>query len=389
VLKLDRRGNVEWEKVIGGDRDDQLFAVRQTFDGGYILGGNSNSSPTHSKTRGNGKGTDFWIVKLDASGEMLWQETYDFGTSDILTSIVENRDHTLLIGGYAKSEPDTKRDDKGINDYIALKVSEKGVVLWQKTVGSDGDDALRKLVETRDGGYILAGTSSPIRSMQVKNSNKKNPNSKGESPVKLGNGKPNQQIKENTDAVNEQINETAEAFNKDYNKAVGGTVDKVNNAVGSGKDSSLQYGINQPKSPLGKAPSLGTGGSAGDALGGLMDSMGNSQPTLPPSGDKTNNYGYTDFWVVKLRDKMKAPNEKGKSLEAMPNPTNGYTNVIVNYEYESGTATVVDVSGHVLDTFPITGRTVPVDLGKYPEGIYVINIMTDDRSEGVKVIRRK
>ncbi|HMI03966.1 MAG TPA: T9SS type A sorting domain-containing protein [Pedobacter sp.] len=71
----------------------------------------------------------------------------------------------------------------------------------------------------------------------------------------------------------------------------------------------------------------------------------------------------------------------------MPNPTSGFTNVIVNYEYESGTATVVDLSGHVLKQFEISGRTVPVDLGGYPEGVYIVNIKTNVQSDGVKVIK--
>lgn len=387
VLKLDRKGETEWEKVIGGDGDDQLYAVHQTYDGGYILGGNSNSQANNTKSKGNGKGTDFWIVKLDDAGEMKWQETYDFGTSDILTSIVENKDHTLLLGGYAISEPGTKKDDKGINDFIALKISEKGNVLWDKTVGSDGDDALRKLIETRDGGYILAGTSGPVREMTSRlKSKNKNPN---DSSIKVGNGGNNKQLQETTGKVNDRVNEAANSINEEYNEAVSYLTDKANKAVGSDKGSSLQYGVNKPTgSPISKVPSLGNGGNGGDAIGGLMDGISKKQATLPASGDKKTNYGYTDFWVVKLKDKMKSENEKGKSLEAMPNPTSGFTNVIINYEFESGTCTVADISGHVLETFSIDSRTVVVDLSRYPEGIYVVNIKTDTGSDGVKIVKK-
>lgn len=387
VLKLDRKGETEWEKVIGGDGDDQLYAVHQTYDGGYILGGNSNSQANNTKSKGNGKGTDFWIVKLDDAGEMKWQETYDFGTSDILTSIVENKDHTLLLGGYAMSEPGTKKDDKGINDFIALKISEKGNVLWDKTVGSDGDDALRKLIETRDGGYILAGTSGPVREMtsRLKSKGKNS----GTPAVKVGNGGNNKQLQETTGKVNDQVNEAANSINEEYNEAVGNLTDKANKAVGSDKGSSLQYGVYKPTgSPISKTPSLGNGGNGGDAIGGLMDGISKKQATLPASGDKKTNYGNRDFWVVKLKDKMKSDTEKGKSLEAMPNPTSGFTNVIINYEFESGTCTVADISGHVLETFSIDSRTVVVDLSRYPEGIYVVNIKTDTGSDGVKIVKK-
>jgi hypothetical protein len=384
VLKLDRKGETEWEKVIGGDRDDQLYTIHQAYDGGFILGGNSNSQASGAKTKGNGKGTDFWVVKLDADGVMKWQETYDFGTSDILTSIVENRDHTLLIGGFAKSEPNTRKDDKGINDFIALKISEKGTMLWSKVVGSDGDDALRKLIETRDGGYILAGTSSPVREMTTLN--KTRSKGKGSSPIKIGDGQPNKYAQDATNKANDQIKETMDGMNESINEVTGEAADKINKAVDTG-DSPFKLGVNKPTNVLGNGPTLG-GGTSGDALGSLMDGLSNDKGNLGASGDKKTNYGNKDFWVVKLKDKMKSSYEKVKSLEAMPNPTSGYTNVIINYEYESGTCSVVDISGHVLKQFSIGGeRTVPVDLSGYPEGIYVVNVKTDGESEGVKVVK--
>lgn len=383
LLKTNNKGIVEWQKVIGSDRDDQLYVVRQTYDGGFVLGGNSNSGLSELKSKSNGDGTDFWVVKIDLKGEIKWQETYNFGSLDILTSIVENKDHSLLIGGYAKSEPNSKKDDKGINDFVAIKVDEKGSLIWQKSVGSDGDDVLRKLIETRDGGYILAGTSSPLREMRPYQKSKNT-----DSAVKLGNGKNNGQLQNTTNKANDKINETVNAFNEEFNEQASSLTQKANNAAGSDKDSALQFGVNQPSSPLGKSPSLGNG-SNNSPLNGLMDGMSNRQATMPPSRDKKTNFGNKDFWVVKLKDKMKENYKRPTNLEAMPNPTSGYTNVIINYEYESGTATVVDISGHVLNQFPITDRTVPVDLSSYPEGIYVINIKTEAASEGIKVVKTK
>lgn len=387
ILKLDRMGDVEWQKVIGGDRDDQLAVVHQTIDGGYILGGNSNSQPSYSKSKGNGKGTDFWVVKLDENGDVKWQETYDFGTWDILTSIVENKDKTLLVGGYAKSEMNTTKDEKGINDYIALKMTDKGVVLWQKTVGSDGDDALKKLIETRDGAFILAGTSSPTREMQAYASKSKNGKGKGgKSPIQLGTGQ-NKAIENATNQVNERMKETMAQANESINEVTGEATTKINKALDTG-DSPFKMGVNQPTNLLGNAPTLG-GSGGGDLLGSAMEGISNSQPTLPASGDKKRNFGNKDFWVVKLKDKAKTAMERSNSLEASPNPTGGYTNIIINYDYQSGTATVVDVSGHVLETIPISSRTVPVDLGNYPEGIYFVNVKTEVGNEGVKVIKKK
>ena len=169
IVKLDEDGNELWQRTLGGDKDDNLFTLSQTKDGGFIVGGNSNSGATNTKAQTNKNGTDFWVLKLDKIGNIEWQETYNYGKKDILSSIVENPDGTFLIGGYAQSElkddlqktrgKTTKSEKEGINDYIALKIKANGEEIWTQTVGSKGDEVMRKLFETRDGGYILAGTS--------------------------------------------------------------------------------------------------------------------------------------------------------------------------------------------------------------------------------------
>jgi hypothetical protein len=186
LVKIDKEGNEQWQKTIGGPGDDQLNTICTTADGNYILGGNSNSGSGDDKRSNNQSGTDFWVLKLDKdSKEILWQETYNIAKVDVLTSLVENEDKTLLLGGYAQGEI-VKRDKglgpstalrvtkqnnktlsipkmkKGTDDYVAIKINEKGEELWRRDVGSDGQDILIKAIETRDGGYLMAGTSKTI-----------------------------------------------------------------------------------------------------------------------------------------------------------------------------------------------------------------------------------
>jgi hypothetical protein len=272
ILKLDKEGTTQWQQVLGGEDDDHLNSIIQTNDGGYIAAGNSASATSGNKSKPNRKGTDYWIIKLDEKGQILWQETYNIGNRDVLTSIIENKDGTILLGGYAQSEEigSRKKDKKEINDYVAIKITSEGEEKWRQAVGSHGDDILRKLVETRDGGYLLAGTS------------------------------------------NGEI-----------------------------------------------------------------------------SGDRNSGNGSNDFWVVKLKDKEKKEVATKKPIEAVPNPAKQFTNIIVGFEFTSGTASVFDISGRQLQSFPITTRTVPVDLGSYPEGIYLVEIKTDTGSNSVKVMKTR
>ena len=275
VVKIDNLGSIEWQRTYGGNGDNQLYVIHQTNDEGYLIGGNSNS--TNSLTYKGGtvsNGTDFWLLKIDSKGNEQWSQTYDYGKVDILTSLVENKDHTFLIGGYSQNDSANegeiilKKQDKGINDYIALKVDATGQEIWTQSVGSAGEDILRKLIETRDGGYILAGTSNSASSL-----------------------------------------------------------------------------------------------------------------------DKNSTIGSNDFWVVKLQDKTKIEPAK-VAIEVFPNPVSTFTNVIIGYEYTSGTATLVDLSGRTLQQFPITSRTVPIDFTIYPEGVYIVNIKTDVRTDGLKLIKK-
>jgi len=275
VVKIDNSGTIEWQRTYGGNGDNQLYVIHQTGDEGYLIGGNSNS--TNSLTTKGGtvsNGTDFWLLKVDSKGEEQWSRTYDYGKVDILTSLVENKDHTFLIGGYAQNDITSestlalKKQDKGINDYIALKIDATGQELWTQSVGSSGEDILRKLIETRDGGYLLAGTSNASSSL-----------------------------------------------------------------------------------------------------------------------DKKSTIGSNDFWVVKLQDKVNIEPAK-VAIEVFPNPVASFTNVIIGYEYTSGTATLVDLSGRTLQQFPITSRTVPIDFTMYPEGVYIVNIKTDVRTDGLKLIKK-
>lgn len=374
IVKINDIGGIEWQKTYGGNGDNQLYVVHQTEDGGYIAGGNSNSTTLLTSLGGNVRsGTDFWVLKMDDKGAVVWSETYDFGKVDILTSLVENKDHTYLIGGYAQNESDNsivkviKKDEEGINDYIALKIDEKGEVLWDKTVGSNGEDILRKLIETRDGGYLLAGTSNAQSSAGTLNKL---------AEVK-DNNVPNEQLQNATTAVNDAISDT----NNTAKDQLTNTTEKINDAANESTDSRIKFGLNLPVGGL-NLPSLGLGNSAN----GLNSSKAQNEKKLPASKDKFSSFGSNDFWVVKLKDKTK-PKVIKVDIEAIPNPATTFTNVIIGYEFESGTATVVDMMGRILQQFSIISRTVPVDLSRYPNGVYIVNIKTNVQTDGVKVIK--
>ncbi|MBC8046252.1 MAG: fibronectin type III domain-containing protein, partial [Fimbriimonadaceae bacterium] len=151
---------IEWQNTIGGSTDDLLYSVQQTSDGGYILGGSSNSDISGDKTEDNISTYDYWIIKLDASGEVEWQNNIGGTARDYPVSTQQTDDGGYILGGYSDSNLSGDKTEASIGyDYWIIKIDSIGEIVWQNTIGGSLDDYLRSLDKTTDGGYILGGIS--------------------------------------------------------------------------------------------------------------------------------------------------------------------------------------------------------------------------------------
>ena len=163
VVKLNATGTIEWQNTIGGNGDDQLQSIQQTTDGGYIVGGYSNSGISGDKTGTNKGGYDYWVVKLNNNGSIVSQKTIGGDNDDYLVTVKQTTDGNYLLGGYSNSDisgdkTETSQDE--YNDYWVIKLSPEGIILWQNTIGGNSGDMLQCLQQTIDGGYILGGRSN-------------------------------------------------------------------------------------------------------------------------------------------------------------------------------------------------------------------------------------
>ncbi|MGB3076138.1 MAG: hypothetical protein WBB36_12485, partial [Chitinophagales bacterium] len=109
---------IQWQNTIGGSSDDYLRSVIQTTDGGYLLGGYSYSGISGDKTEAS-QGSDYWVVKLDDSGENQWQNTIGGSSDDRLYSVIRTTDGGYLLGGYSRSgiSEDKAEASQGYADY--------------------------------------------------------------------------------------------------------------------------------------------------------------------------------------------------------------------------------------------------------------------------------
>jgi len=161
VVKLDAAGNIQWQNTIGGNSVDYLTSIQQTTDGGYILGGWSNSGVSGDKTENSQGANDYWVVKLDPIGYIQWQNTIGGGSYDYLTSIQQTTDGGYILGGMSQSDVSGDKTEicQGDFDYWVVKLDASGNIQWQNTIGGNSWDELESLEQTTDGGYILGGYS--------------------------------------------------------------------------------------------------------------------------------------------------------------------------------------------------------------------------------------
>lgn len=160
VVKLNASGDIQWDKTYGGNKEDYLSSAAQTSDGGYILGGSSKSTISGVKTEELVGVGDFWIIKIDAMGNIQWQNVIGSNTKDKLNTIQQTTDGGFIVGGYSKgSIYGDKTENSMTNDYWVLKLNSIGEIIWQNTIEGFYWDELNAIEPTMDGGYILGGAS--------------------------------------------------------------------------------------------------------------------------------------------------------------------------------------------------------------------------------------
>ncbi|MBL0340775.1 MAG: hypothetical protein IPP71_07575 [Bacteroidetes bacterium] len=175
VVKLDAAGNLQWQKSFGGTGIDLGRTIKQTFDGGFILGATTFSND--GDVSGNHGLSDLWLVKLDVAGNLQWQKclggtSYEGGlvnTSNTGFNFTDVSITQTADSGYFMASASCSNDGdltfhhgstaQGYTDYWMVKLNSSGVISWQQSLGGTQPDYISSASQTTDGGYILAGST--------------------------------------------------------------------------------------------------------------------------------------------------------------------------------------------------------------------------------------
>ena len=172
IVNVDGNGGIVWQKTYGGSNDDLLTSMLQTSDGGFIIGGTSSSDISGDKTEDSKGQEDYWILKLDPNGNIEWQKTYGGNRSDDLASIVKTDDGGYFVAGRSRSAESGNRtvSRNGLPDIWALKLDSTGNIVWQKSYGSTDYNfgcSVYGLAKTNDGGFILSSDLIIFQSQNI------------------------------------------------------------------------------------------------------------------------------------------------------------------------------------------------------------------------------
>ena len=196
IMKLDADGNMLWDQVWGGKKADELFKIISTTDGG-------TASVGYSMAGGGYK--SMWVIKIDSEGEYEWDDNYRYSTWDVGTSITETFDGGFAVCGYTKAQSMINYDvrvikldqygakewdfaygdleweeatditetfDRGFavsaftkdiggkfDNFWILYINRAGELEWEDTYGGNGSDYATNIIETKDKGLFISGSS--------------------------------------------------------------------------------------------------------------------------------------------------------------------------------------------------------------------------------------
>jgi hypothetical protein len=136
ILKLNSRGEIQWQQILGGENNDYAHSIH-ILPTGYILMGITNSDDYFRYKA--------FVVRLNSQGSVLWQKLYDGGVNYYATALFPTRDSGYIVIG---------------SNFSLLKLNSSGNKQWVRSFGGKRFDNATSAVSTQDGGYLVAGLSS-------------------------------------------------------------------------------------------------------------------------------------------------------------------------------------------------------------------------------------
>ena len=305
ILKLDKHGNIQWQKTLGASGAEVAQSVEQTADGGYIISGTTQHSNDGMITDNHGDtntdSPDAWIVRLDVDGNIVWKKCFGGSGSEYYgTSIKETKTGDFIMSGTTTSDDGDLKQNNGNYDLWVLKINAHGKVIWSKSRGYGGVDGGSDIIESKEGGYMVCAYSD----MNEKD----------------GFLVPDTWLLKLTDAGDLQWQQFYGGSKTEYPGNIiqgndGGYIiagsSNSNDSIVSGNHGDYDCWVMKVDETGNLLWQQSYGGSRADFGFSVFQTKDNGYAlgcTIGSNdGDITNNYGYNDYWVVKLNPDIILP----------------------------------------------------------------------------------
>ena len=378
IVKLDAVGNMQWHKSFGGSSDDYAESIEQTEDAGYIVAGYSASND--GDVTGNNGSIDYWIVKLSSTGDLQWQKSLGGSNWDFANSIKQTSDGGYIVAGSSGSNNGDVTGNNGGDDFWIAKLNEVGNLQWQKSLGGSGNDFAQSIVQTADGGYIIAGQSDSNNGDVTGNH--------GEADywiVKLNIAGELQWQKSLGGSLNDGARNIQQTPDGGY--VIAGHSNSNDGDV-TGNHGETDYWVVKLNTTGELQWQKSLGGSSGEAAysikwtsdGGYIIA-GLSGST---DGDISGNQGSEDCWIVKLEPDPLSLNEFDSQINIFPNPVSSVLNISANEPIKS--VSVYNQLGQEVMASSHFESTLQLDMSGLPSSLYFVEITTDKSRESFKII---
>lgn len=332
VVKLSSTGSIEWSLCLGGQSYDYAHDIHQTSDGGFIVGGNSYS--VDGNVTGNHGNMDYWVVKLDTIQQLEWQKALGGTGTDLLSSVIQTNDGGYITTGHVYSQ-DGDVAGSGfhgpfMNDFWVVKLNNTGVIQWKRALGGSGNDLAQSIQQTADGGYIVFGFTTSLDG----------------------------DVTNNHGYYDYWMMKLDSLGNTQWQKTFGGT---------------NQDGYNTITQQVDGAHSIQQTTDLGYVFAGYSKSN---------DGDVTVNHGNFDYWVVKVGFSTGINQALFENVKVYPNPSSNKVYVNAGSTIKIKSLSVCNFLGQTLET---TNES-SIDVSQFPQGLYLIKIVTDQGTVVKKVL---
>jgi hypothetical protein len=318
ALKTDSFGNIEWSKSFGASSEnsfnDNFSDVEISNDGTYYFAGSSSSF----YGQGNHGAKDFWVVRTDSLGSLLWQKLYGGSANDICNDIQITNDLSIVLVGqnfsFNGDITSTNNIDINKSDLCIFKTDSSGNILWQKSFGGTLNECGYEMKQTFDGGYVIVGFTNSFS---------------GDVDYNFG----------SEDFWLLKIND---AGNMEWETTFGGiSNDKAHSIV-----QTLDGGF------------VIAGSIFSDNYNSTID----------------NYYGDGDGWVVKLFSSSGLHGDVFKIFNVFPNPTSDLLTVKVEETFLIQHYVISDQYGKLINQGEISSQSSQIDIHSLESGLYFIRI---------------